>query len=341
MVSRIRRDEAGIALFFVLWILALLSVIVGEFCHTMRVEVNMTGDFSYRTKAYYAAYAGIERAIREIVKSKVFPAAPQELAASEGEEKIQWRVNVRIPPLQLGDASYEVRIENESGKVNINTADGQLLRMLLSSFDLDDHEKDVIVDSILDWRDQDNLHRLNGAENDYYEQLPRPYKCKNGDFDTIDELLLVRGMTEKIFSGGLKDMVTVFGSGIPKKKVEPITKINVNAASPAMLASLPMMSADMVKDIETFRKEKDFTSMSEVGTIVGPTVLQAAMRYLTVQLGPYYTIRSTGFARDRTAVSSLSTVIKIDNRSPNHYQMLKWDDSAKMVPNPEPETLQP
>lgn len=339
MLLRIRRNEQGIALFFVLWILALLSVIVGEFCHTMRAEVNMTGDFSYRTKAYYAAYAGIEKGIQEIVKSRMLLPPRNKTNEEAGKEDIRWRINSAVPPMQLGDEYFEVRIDNESGKVNINRAGPQLLRMILRPFDLEDHEKDVIVDSILDWRDKDHLHRLNGAENDYYEKLPHPYTCKDGDFDSIAELLLVRGVTEEIFYGGLRNMVTVVGTRVPQKKGQRFSKINLNAASSSMLASLPMMTEDMVKEIQTFREEKDFTSLNELASIVGPTVYQAAIRYLTLQLGPYYTIRSTGFARDRTVVSTLSTVIKIDNRAPNHYQVLKWNDSPEAL-KPEPKSFQ-
>ena len=222
MLLRIRKNEQGIALFFVLWILALLSVIVGEFCHTMRAEVNMTGDFSYRTKAYYAAYAGIEKGIQEIVKSRMLLPPRNKTNEEAGEEDIRWRINRAVPPIQLGDEYFEVRIDNESGKVNINRAGNQLLRMILRPFDLEDHEKNVIVDSILDWRDKDHLHRLNGAENDYYEQLPHPYTCKDGDFDSIAELLLVRGVTEKIFYGGLRNMVTVVGTRVPQKKKKKI-----------------------------------------------------------------------------------------------------------------------
>ena len=100
--------------------------------------------------------------------------------------------------------------ENESGKVNLNRASEPLLKMMLNNFEIEDADKNIIVDSIMDWRDKDNLHRLNGAEDDYYLSLPQPYKCKNGDFTSIDELLLVRGVTPEIFYGGLKDMVSVY-----------------------------------------------------------------------------------------------------------------------------------
>ena len=51
--------------------------------------------------------------------------------------------------------------------------------MMLNPFDLDEQDRDIIVDSILDWRDADDLYRLNGAENEYYESLTYPYGTKN------------------------------------------------------------------------------------------------------------------------------------------------------------------
>ena len=95
-----------------------------------------------------------------------------------------------------------MKIGNESGKINLNHADAATLKMLLSAFDLDEDEKSVIADSILDWRDANDLHRLNGAEDEYYRSLKVPYECKDGDFDSVEELLLVRGVTEALFYGG-------------------------------------------------------------------------------------------------------------------------------------------
>ncbi len=209
---RVPLGQAGIALFLVLWVLTLLSVIVGEFCHAMRGEVNTVRNFKEETEAYYIAQAGVFRAIEELVRKHVFPKPPEEKTI-KAEEEIPvdvWRVNVDIPAVKFGQGSFEVRLDNESGKVDLNAANPAMLRMLLNHFELEEQEKDVIVDSILDWRDEDDLHRLNGAEDDYYLGLPKPYPCKDGDFDAVEELLLVRGVTAEVFLGGLKELVTVF-----------------------------------------------------------------------------------------------------------------------------------
>ena len=81
----------------------------------------------------------------------------------------------------------------------MNLAPEVILRNLINSLDLPGEDKDLlvntIVDSILDWKDPDDFHRLQGAESDYYQSLPHPYKAKNGNFDTVEELILVKGVT--------------------------------------------------------------------------------------------------------------------------------------------------
>ena len=64
-------DERGIALFMVLWVLALLTVIVSEFCVAMRTEVNMTRNFKEETQAFYIAGAGLNIAINRITSYNV------------------------------------------------------------------------------------------------------------------------------------------------------------------------------------------------------------------------------------------------------------------------------
>lgn len=57
------------------------------------------------------------------------------------------------------------------------------------------------ADSILDWLDGDDNPRENGAELDYYAGLAQPYAPKNGPLETVEELLLVRGVTPQMLFG--------------------------------------------------------------------------------------------------------------------------------------------
>jgi hypothetical protein len=111
--------------------------------------------------------------------------------------------------------SYQVRVTDETGKISLNNArlDEAMLQAIFENLDYDRKDAEIIADSILDWRDDNDLHRQNGAEDDYYEDLPRPYQAKDANFDAVAELLLVRGVTREMYHGkgeipGLKDIFT-------------------------------------------------------------------------------------------------------------------------------------
>jgi len=325
-------------LFLVLWVLTLLSVIVGEFCHTMRTEVNITRNFKEETEAYYIALAGLNTAIPELVKNVTMPQKtplPEKGEEEEEQDKIEWRINADIPAIPFAQGYFKVKIENESGKININKADRRLLKMMLDRFDIEDEDKDIIADSVLDWRDKDNLHLLNGAEDDYYLSLETPYECKDGDLDSIEELLLVRGMTPEIFYGGLKEMITVLQDETPVRKIKKtvsrkkkfdFSRININAASPQMLKALPQMTDELVMGMMEFREEKDFTSPSELVPIIGAETYKAIRPYITLKTSAFFTIRSVGMIEGSHTRQGVRVMVKIDPKLKNKYRLLQWLD---------------
>jgi len=330
-------DERGVALFLVLWVLVLLSVIVAEFCHTMRAEVNMTWGFTQGTRAYYVAYAGIQQAVDQMVREGFGPVRREVESEQSEREGPFFRINCKNPKVLFGEGYYVVQVANEAGKIDINTADSRLLKIMLSPFQLDEQEAAVIVDSILDWRDQDQLHRLHGAENDYYQALPTPYQCKNDSFDSVEELLLVRGITRKIFYGGLRDMVTVYGEAaegprggksVPRKKVKP-QRININAAPPLVLGALPGMTEDAVKAVLAFREEKDFLSLAELIMVLGTDIYASIAPSVTVELSPYYVIRSRGSMNHGAASRTLSALVMLDTKASDRYAILQWWDDQR------------
>jgi general secretion pathway protein K len=338
------KNEKGIALFLVLWVLTLLTVIVGEFCFAMRTEVNITRNFKGQTEAYYIALAGVNRAIGELIRNEVIPpkATTPKIAGKgkeeepEDEEKGErWRINTDIPPVSYGEGQYEVRIGNESGKININGATEALLKMMLKGFGLEEHQESIIVDSIMDWRDENDLHRLNGAEDDYYRSLPDPYECKDGDFDSVEELLMVRGVTPEIFYGGLKDVVTVFKPPEQRKRGvagyklirADLNKININAAPKKTLLVLPSMTEDLAQEIINYRKESDFRSLTEVSSLVGGDVYNVISPYITLETSPYYSIMSIGKMADSKIRQGVEALVEINKKLKKGYRIMQWRDN--------------
>ena len=97
-----------------------------------------------------------------------------------------------------------LKTENESAKLNLNT--------LAEDDDLETNSSrerlllipsmtQEIADSILDWLDEDNTPREFGAEETYYQALIPPYTPRNGPLNSLDELLMVAGVTPELLYG--------------------------------------------------------------------------------------------------------------------------------------------
>ena len=331
-IRSILKNESGIALFLVLWVLTLLTVIVGEFCYAMRTEVNITRNFKELTQSYYIAMAGFNRAVSELVKNRGKPPGSTSLEAEQDDE-IRWRINAEIPPVSFAQGQFEVRIDNESGKINLNTANKTLLKMALSGFDIEDTDINIIIDSVLDWRDKDNLHRVNGAESDYYLSLPDPYNCGNRDFESIDELLLVRGMTFEIFYGGFKDLVSVYQDETAKKSQGTVKKIqsriNINAAPSQLLMILPEMTEDLVKILVEYRKEEDIESLVDLVPILGINVYKEIMPFITLEFSSFYAVRSVGSIKGSLVKKGVQALVKVDLKEEKKYTILQWIDRVE------------
>jgi general secretion pathway protein K len=329
---RLLRDRRGVALLLVLWVLAFLSIVVAEFCRTMRTEAAIAYNYRQMTQAAYSARAGVHMALLDLVRNPALTAAAPGPLDSE-----DWRINVDIPATGPDRQNITIRIDNEGGKVNINLADAALLRLAVTGLGLTDEEKDIVVDSILDWRDKDDAHRPNGAENDYYQALPTPYPCKNGDFDAVSELLLVRGVTPALFHGGLARRVTVHPSRATAEKqlgLKPgatqlpdgfdFRKISINAASPELLRALPEWDDEMVEAVVAFRQAQDIRSASEMVTLIGPKAYLTSMQYLDFKVSPYFTVTAFGEMDDGTIRQGVGAVVRVDLKSRQKYDTVQW-----------------
>ncbi len=121
--------------------------------------------------------------------------------------RFQGKFTIIATPLPgaFGDEgdTYRFGVMDESSKINVNA----MMRMDNSGDDLYDVLKKLpnmtedIAAAMVDWLDEDTEPRPGGAEDETYSQMTPPYRCKNGPIDSIDELLLVRGMTPELFYG--------------------------------------------------------------------------------------------------------------------------------------------
>ncbi len=120
-------------------------------------------------------------------------------------ERLVYRCSLVGDDFTDDEEAIRIGVTDEGAKLNINTAtrDQLLVLMRQAIGDREDLDPSDVVDAILDWRDEDSDPRTEEGDTEglYYDGLVRPYKVKNGPFDTIEELLRVKGMDGRVLYG--------------------------------------------------------------------------------------------------------------------------------------------
>jgi len=298
-------SEEGIALLMVLWVLTILLVIVMSFSFMARTETYATLAFKGGMEKKFTAEAGIERGIMELYYRNQHKNETVEL-----EGLGVWKTDGTAYKNQFVGGYYIVKITDESGKVDINDTSELVLKNLLLNYGVKAEEADTIVDSVMDWKDADDLIRLHGAESDYYQSLPNPYKAKNSDFDTLEELLLVKGMTPEILYGnsekrGIIDFLTINAK---------TNMININAAPKEVLMAIPGMSPDIADGIIAVRQTKEIQSIQDVQEILGSnyTVMSA---YISTEGTNTFTIDASGYKENEKGGYTIRATVNLSDIS--------------------------
>jgi general secretion pathway protein K len=302
-VPRRAPGERGVALVLVLWVIMVLSLLIAGFAFTMHVETQVVSFNRKQVKAEMLARSGIEIAKWMLVEA-------EKSATNLGVTALNqtWATNVEwYVDHELGEGKFNVQVFDEQSKLPINRMSEGQLRQVMELLQVEASDSDVIVDSIVDWIDENDLHQLNGAESDYYESLTPPYRAKNGPMDRVEELLLVRGVTPELFFGlpaegdeparpGLKDIFTTYTTG----------QVNVNTASRIELQSLLGLDDVQVQSLLAHRDgidgipgtddDQPFRAASEALGMVNVTdpKVRQQMQQMTTVKSSFFVIKSTG-----------------------------------------------
>ncbi len=242
------KDQRGIALILVIWLLVILAALAAELAMTARGDIGAARNYKEGREAHYLARAGVQMAMAELLEDYdyVYLKGGAVRFGRKGDEAAAPEFSPRSGiPFGGGVVSYA--ITDESGKLNINDLarnEGALRPVFKTLFPEGLDGEDEMVDGIIDWVDADDYHRAFGAESDHYQTLAHPYFAKNGDLSDLGELKRVRGMTEMAYQQ-LGKILTVFPAG----------PLNRNTAAPEALlaAGVPPDQVDAIMSA----REKD------------------------------------------------------------------------------------
>lgn len=267
--------RGGYVIFAVLIVVVVLSLVAYRFADSMTGEYRAGVRSNDNAQAKLAAVSGLHYAAAVLSDRATFyeeldgnpfdnPDIFEEfdLAAAGGVANPGKQACFSIRSVALIDGgTYEQRfgVIDEGGKLNINSLiaidpKGDLLyNALMKLPGMSDHPE--VADAIVDWVDADDVARPSGAETGYYQSLSPSYKAKNAPLNSLDELLLVKGVTPYLLYGGdtnrngvqdegeadatrgWADYLTVYGREL-NVDMSGVARIYLNGEPDAMLAQL-------------------------------------------------------------------------------------------------------
>lgn len=201
-------------------------------------------------------------------------------------------INVADTYSGTGESRYQVKYgaADEAAKLNLNAAiqldpTGQMLHDALMKLP---NMTEEIADAIVDWLDADDTERANGAESSYYSGLPQPYRPKNGPLNSLDELLLVRGVTWQLlygndrnrngkldpgeedgndFNRGWSEFLTIYGRELNVDSAgNQRTNLNDSAADPKTLSDT--LTAGLGQEMSDYLMAAKFYGTTQITPVV-------------------------------------------------------------------------
>jgi len=195
-----RRRQQGIALVLVLWVLILLTVTTGSYALMARMDQLEANQLLSGTQSRFWAEAGLNLTA---------------VALREPDDELRMIADGRPYAIEVDDVLIVVSAIDERGKLDINAADETTLAILFSNHGMEPGDAELLAARVMDWRDNDDVERVNGAELDSYLAEGMAVGPANRNFMLVDELLQVLGMSYELFRR-MEPGLTVFsGSALP------------------------------------------------------------------------------------------------------------------------------
>lgn len=286
--------SAGVALLITLTVITVLATLTLTFNQQSRQALTRTAHFKDRVAAEVLATAAVQAGMALLVRdlqNAITVSGQQDWA--QPELRADLLADLGLPDPSLPHARLTMQIEDELGRMQVNALldkpHGQqfhparkllwerFLEIMLAGHDQVPNgysglevpiseAVSMITHSLKDWLDagdDDAITGLEGAEADYYESLEIPYTCRNGPLPRLTELLLVRGMTPKLFYGhdqvpGLREFLTVHGQQAYEDHYRFSGTVNINTAPlPVLAALLPSGAEALALEMDEYRRARE------------------------------------------------------------------------------------
>jgi general secretion pathway protein K len=317
-ISPAKRNHGAFAVIIALIAVTVLTMMAGAFAYAMKIETKLAANTNDDEQFYWIGRGGVERACwwLALEGNQPFSSKQQYWAGGPGEgpETNGPLAGESLSGFPIGEGTVSLSMTELESKININRADEQLLKQVLTVQGADAGEISVVTDSILDWIQPGDFARTAGAKSDYYLGLTPSYYAKDAPIDNLDELQLIKGVTRDLYTGessaannpfarhqlgfghapgqeaiyafGLRDVFTPFSLG----------KINLLTADDKVLQCLPGLDTAGVQALETARESDP--PIRNIAQLLAAAFPPGAP---TGQIGNYVTVQGSTYEVHATA----------------------------------------
>ncbi|WP_198243492.1 general secretion pathway protein GspK [methane-oxidizing endosymbiont of Gigantopelta aegis] len=225
-----KKSCSGVALVIVIWVLSLLTLMAASFALTMRRETAVVVSMRDHAVIQALAQSGVSMAQKMLLHT---------------DKNKQWRDDGSLYQFSLQNATIRVKILSEAGKFSLNKVDPVTLGQIMVQTPLSQAAQQALISAILDWRDADDLVRINGAEKEEYKVAGLPYGPANQPFRSMQELQQVLGMTPTVYRQ-LKKLFSLYNTQ---------GKVNLAVADKAVLSIVTGLDGKTIDDYLRQRAE--------------------------------------------------------------------------------------
>ena len=285
------RRDSGSVLVGVLWCVVLLTVVVIGALHSTQMDLLAGKNHTDRIKAHYLALAGTERA-----KALLYHDMLDRIQTGKNHTGALYDDSQRLRDVSLGAGKFRILrrahseehsgiisgIEDEESRLNVNNATADELQKLQDM-------TPAMANSIVLWRtaDKTTLQGGSAGDDEYYASLQPPVRPRGGPFETVRELLLVRGITRPLLMGhdykqngsidsgeeadddndssvsGWAAILTV-NSSTKNQSAAATDRVNVQTADEAALTAVDGITSDIAKAIVSSRGRNKINTIADL-----------------------------------------------------------------------------
>lgn len=346
ILKQIISNHRGMALLLVISLVSVLAILTLQFNREMREDYVVSASLRNSVRLATIARSGTTLAEQILLKdheenefdslhdswalltvedlSTLFDQGSLEVTVFDENGKFQ--INSMVLLKKKDQAPKNANLEETKKQKQRETDIRNILWRLLRAepFLVEDGDARSIIDALIDWMDSGDgdWEEEYGAEENYYQSLDPPYSCKNGPIESIEELLLVKGITSELLYGTeerppLAPLLTPWGND---------GKININTADALILQALNLsLDKETAEAMTSYREDENNRDLlasiewyKNVPSFPGDIAIQEEM---ITTLSNFFTIEATaGFGTQQ------KTVVATVERQDETIALLRWDN---------------